>query len=115
MAGIIESPPIAYAVKSPAAESPPRAATASMARELVAVLLLVALADVTIYRGAGYAGLAILFVAGPLLLLFGTPRLSLRAGFWIVCAMLLLLSLRLIWQGSVLGVACGAVLLVAYI
>lgn len=115
MAGIIESPPVAYAVKTPTAESPPRATTWSGVRELTSVLLLVALADVTIYRGAGFAGLAMLLVAGPLLLLFGTWRSSIKFSFVIVSGMLVLLTMRLIWQGSALGVVCGAALLVAYV
>ncbi len=43
-------------------------------RELLAVLLLVVLCDLTIYRGQGFAGYALLFVAAPLLLTIGSPR-----------------------------------------
>ncbi len=39
-------------------------------RELLAVLFVVALADVTVYRGHGWAGYACLFVGMPLLLLW---------------------------------------------
>ena len=79
----------------------------------VAVLLLIALCDVTIYRGAGFAGLAALFLIAPVLLILASPRPRLKLGFWIVGGMLLLLAARLFWLGSVLGVTIGFVLLVA--
>jgi hypothetical protein len=82
-------------------------------RELVGVALLVALCDVTIYRGAGFAGLALLFLLAPLLLLLASPRPRLRAGFWLVGGMLMLLAARLLWMGSELGAAIGFLLLVA--
>jgi hypothetical protein len=43
-------------------------------REILAVLGLVVLADLTIYRGHGFAGAAAMFVAAPLLLLMGAPK-----------------------------------------
>src|SRR6185295_3191529 len=42
------------------------------AAELFAALGMVVLADLTIYRGHGFGGLAALFVAAPLLLLWGS-------------------------------------------
>ena len=43
-------------------------------RELVALMLLVAVCNLAIYRGRGYAGFRALFVVAPLLLLLGTVR-----------------------------------------
>ena len=83
-------------------------------REIISLVLLVALCDATIYRGHGFAGYAALFLAAPLLLLLGSPRPRRRAGFWIVAGMLLLLAARMIWLGSVLGAAAGFFLLVAF-
>lgn len=82
-------------------------------RELISVLLLVVLSDLTVYRGHGFAGYAILFLLAPVLLLVGSPRPLIRASYWIVVAMLAALAARLIWLGSVLGAATGFALLVA--
>jgi hypothetical protein len=43
-------------------------------RELLAIVLLVGLCDLTIYRGHGFAGFALLFFAAPFLLAMGSPR-----------------------------------------
>jgi len=83
-------------------------------REIMAILLLVVLADVTIYRGFGFAGYALFFVAAPLFLLFGAPRPRFGAGFWLLGLMLVLLAAKAAWCGSWLLVACGLALLVAF-
>jgi len=119
MAQLVESLPAEIsaseiAAKPQAEAAPLPAVTFAGVRELAAIVGIVALADLTIYRGAGFAGLAALFAAGPALLLLGSQRPALKASFWIVAAMLLLLAMRLIWQGSVLGVVSGCILLVAY-
>ena len=120
-------------------EAPP-----SRWRELVAVVLLVVLCDLTLYRGEGFAGYAVLFVAAPLLLAIGSPcgkkgtvpicaqhppgrpgghRPKVCAwglspfshvSFWIVAAMLLALAAKMLWCGSVLLVAAGFTLTVAF-
>jgi len=77
------------------------------------VLLLVVLADLTVYRGQGFAGCAALFLIAPGLLLLGSPCRRLGPGWWIVVAMVVLLAGRMIWLGSVLGTAVGLALLVA--
>src|SRR5687768_4757980 len=76
-------------------------------REVVVLLLLVALCDVTIYRSHGFAGFALLLAGAPLLLLLGTPRPVLRAGVWVTAGMLLLLAMRMVWLGAALGVFVG--------
>jgi len=77
------------------------------------VVLLIVLADVTIYRGHGYAGVAALLLGVPILFLFGYPKPRPRRGFWIVGAMLWLLAARLIWLGEPWGVATGLALIPA--
>src|SRR5438552_5505135 len=70
------------------------------ARELAAVLGLMILADITIYRGQGFAGMAALFSVAPALLLWGAPHRRRRLDLWIVAAMLLLLAAALVWCGT---------------
>ena len=83
-------------------------------RGVFAVLLTVVLCDVTIYRGQGFAGYALLFFGGPLLLLAGSFRPHRRLGFWIVGIMLAVLAAKMLWCGSELLVGAGFVLLVAF-
>lgn len=94
---------------TPGAPEPP----ALRWRELLAVLLLVVLSDLTVYRGQGYAGYAALFLIAPGLLFLGSPFRRLGRGWWIVAAMSVLLAGRMIWLGSGLDVAVGLALLVA--
>ncbi len=83
-------------------------------REIVAVLLVVLLADVTMYRGEGFAGLALLFAVAPLLLAVGAHRPTFGKSTWITGVLLVVLAARLVWCGSELQVAAGFVLLVAF-
>lgn len=83
-------------------------------RELLSVVLLVVLSDVTIYRGHGFGGYALLLVAAPLLLLSGSPRPTTGWRLGIVGSMLLALAARMSWLGSWPAVVVGGVLLVAY-
>ena len=83
-------------------------------REFLAILLLVILADLTIYRGEGYAGLTAFVVLAPFLLLIGAgkrPR-TLLAAF--VASLLLLAGLKLIWAGTPLAAFFGIVLVLAF-
>ena len=59
-------------------------------RELLSCLLIVALGDLTIYHGQGFAGLAVLFVAGPQFLFCGVSQRKLDASVRIIGPMLLL-------------------------
>ena len=81
--------------------------------EIAAVLLLVALCDFTIYRGAGFAGFAALLLTAPVLLVFAAARPRLRGVACLLIIMLVLLAARLLWLGSFLGVVAGLALLVA--
>ena len=83
-------------------------------RELPAIVALIVLADLTIYRGFGFAGYALFFVAAPLLLALGAPRPRLGRGFWILAIMLIALAAKMIWCGSWPLVACGFALLAAF-
>ena len=92
--GVIEQPPPAW-------------------REIGAILLLVMLCDLTIYRGQGFAGYGFLFATAPLLLALGAVRRTLTIPFAIVAGMLTLLVLKLLWCGSWLLVVFGFGLLAA--
>ena len=114
MAGLVDPLLPAEVAKAQAEQSPSRAWPIARIRELSAILLLVLLADVTLYRGAGFAGVALFFVGTPLLLLLGSASAKLRGSTWVVSAMLLLLAARLLWQGNVAAVVLGLGLVVAF-
>ncbi len=82
-------------------------------REALAVLLVVVLCDLAIYRGAGFAGYAVLFVLAPVCLTVGGDVSRGRRVGWLFAAVLLALALRLAWCGSWLAVGCGFFCLVA--
>lgn len=127
-----DDPVMAIAVK----EEPPM-----RWRELLAIVLLVVLSDLTIYRGQGFAGYALLMATAPLLLAIGAPRprwkdasfplyrtktsggardshisepFKLSASVLIVAAMLAVLAVKMLWCGSVLQIAVGFALLAAF-
>ena len=88
-------------------------------QEVFAILAMIALADVTIYRGHGYTGCALLFAIAPLLLLLGAPPLtgprtrhipSLVA----VALLILVLVVKMVWCGWAFHILLGLVLLSAF-
>ena len=83
-------------------------------RELLAIFLMVVLADMTVYWSYGYTGYAAFLAISPILLLVGCPKLSLSRWLPITGGMLLLIAGRLVWCGSGLQIACGLFLLVAF-
>ena len=83
-------------------------------REILAVVALVVLADVTIFRAHGFAGYVAFFVLAPLLFLLGAPRPRFGVSFWVLSLMLILLVAKMLWCGSWLLVASGVALLVAF-
>ncbi len=83
-------------------------------RELVALLLLVILSDLTIYRSAGFAGPAALCVFGPLLIWFGAMQRTWTSGACGIAVLLLLTSAKLLWCGSGLLMIGGLTLLFAF-
>ena len=82
--------------------------------ESLAVLLLVVLCDVTIYRGEGLAGYALLFVTAPMLLFLGSCRRQCGGGTWIVGTMIAVLAAKMLWCGSEPQIAVGFALIVAF-
>jgi hypothetical protein len=84
-------------------------------RELLAVVLLVLLADVTIYRGHGSTGLAVLLALAPWLLVMGSaPTVRRHRAAWWIGVLSALLTAKLIWSGSILAWSIGFILLVAF-
>lgn len=81
-------------------------------RELIAVALLILLADLTIYRGEGFAGYAALFALAPLLLLMGAPHPRISGGLWVLMAMALVVAGRMVWLGGPLLTTIGFALIV---
>jgi hypothetical protein len=83
-------------------------------KELIAIGLAVVLADVTIYRGHGFTGVAAFLLGACALLFFGKRRRHFRISVLVVGGMLGLLATHLVWYGSPLQVATGVVLLIAF-
>ncbi|HET6881120.1 MAG TPA: DUF4153 domain-containing protein [Pirellulales bacterium] len=84
-------------------------------REIAAVAAIIILCDLTIYRGHGFAGYAMLFVALPVLFVWGAFRPRAGTASWTTGVMLLLLAARLVWCGSALAVAAGFALVAAFV
>jgi len=82
--------------------------------EVLAAITLVVLADLTIYRGHGFAGYSALFAVGGGLLVLGAYRPRLGRDFWLLAGLLTLLSFRILWQGSWLAVGVGIALLFSF-
>lgn len=83
-------------------------------RELIAVLGLIVLADATIYRGEGFAGMAALFGVAPSLLMCGAVQRRGGAALWIVGTLLIGLASALLWCGTGWQIAIGAALLIGF-
>ena len=83
-------------------------------RELAAIGLLVVLFDLVVYRGEGYAGVALGFVLAPLLLWAGAPRPGLSGVGAVVFALLTLLAARMVWLGTTAQVLAGLVLIAGF-
>ena len=96
------------ASKSPP-ENPPVGWT-----ELIVVAVAIVLCDLTIFRGHGYAGYAVLVIGLPLLLAFGSPSRRWNQGVLFTAELLIGVAVRLAWCGSVGAVFAGAVCLIAY-
>ena len=111
-AAIVVPPPVVGVPRKAVAATDNRLVVT--ASELLSVALLVLLCDLTIYRGHGFFGFAILFAVAPFLLTMGAPPNSRRPETWCVGALLALLAAKLTWSGSVLAVAVGFALLFAF-
>ena len=109
---VAESPAQSRFQPPPPREAPPGEPPAGW-REIVCAVLLVVLCDLTMYRGYGPAGYALLFFAAPWLLLAGSPQARPGRGFWLLGGMLILLAGRTLWLGSALTLVVGFNLLAA--
>lgn len=90
-----------------ASEQTPRSTIASVARELLVVLVMVVLGDLLIYRCHGFLGPALFLPLAGVLLYFGKPRRQITGVFWLLASMLVLVGLRLAWYGSALSTVVG--------
>ena len=116
-----QPPPLEPGPSAPPGQTPPFDLVATPVqeqppvrwREILAVLLLVVVSDVTLYRACGFAGYGAFFLVAPLLLCLGAPRPRLRTGFWLLGLMLALLVAKMLWCGSWLLAGSGFALLVA--
>ena len=82
--------------------------------ELIGVLSLITLADLAVYRGAGFAGFALLFAAAPFLFWLSSSRRFTGTSFWVTGGMLLVLAAKLVWCGSAALVVIGFSWLIAF-
>ena len=70
-------------------------------REAVCVGASIVLADMTLYRGHGYTGIATMAVAAMVLLWIGKRRTPQQRHYrWVVAALLMATALKLVWGGS---------------
>lgn len=84
-------------------------------RQLIGVSCCVVVCDLAIYRGEGFAGLALLFLLAPLLLWLSSQRPSRTVGLLLPGAMLVLLAARMSWSGSAGLAAIGFTLVIPYV
>jgi hypothetical protein len=83
-------------------------------RELVAMIAIVALADVALYQGAGGAGLAVLFAGIPVILFLAASTRSVSSRFAAIAALLVLVGGRCLWQSSTGATVLGTAMLLAF-
>lgn len=82
--------------------------------ELLALAALVAIGDVALFRGYGYAGIACFLAVGACLLAIAASSRPPHLARWCVGGMLVLAVARLVWCGSVVSSIAGFALLVAW-
>jgi hypothetical protein len=76
-------------------------------REIVSLVLIVVLCDVTIYRGSGFAGYAALVAGVSLLLAVGVPTKRPKLATWVFAVLVVGAAVRLVWCGSELSMTAG--------
>jgi hypothetical protein len=99
-------------VESPAAVAVP--VPPIQLREYFALLLAVAMSDVTIFHGGGFAGYAVLFLSAPIILFVGAPVRETRWHLNVLSIFLLVLGFRLFYLGWWLGAVIGFFLVAAF-
>lgn len=82
--------------------------------EIVCLLLIVVLCDVTIYRGNGFAGYAALVAGVSVLLAGGVPSKRSQTATWVFAVLVAGAAARLAWCGSGLSVAAGVVVMFGF-
>tara|TARA_R110002072_G_scaffold303121_1_gene494533 strand:+ start:53894 stop:55597 length:1704 start_codon:yes stop_codon:yes gene_type:complete len=83
-------------------------------REIVSLFLIIVLCDVTVYRGSGFAGDAVLVAGMSLLLAVGVPSKRPQVATWVFAVLVAGASTRLVWCGSGLSVAAGLVVMFGF-
>ncbi|MDA0835244.1 MAG: hypothetical protein O2955_09900 [Planctomycetota bacterium] len=83
-------------------------------REFFGVFAILAVSDITLYRSYGYAGFAVFFAVAQLLFWLSSPERRSGRRLVIVSTLLFALSVKLLWCGSGLRVACGFTLILAF-
>jgi len=78
--------------------------------ELLALLLLVVLADVTLYQSQGYSGPALYFLLVPVGIGIGAIQRNWNWQTFLVVLLLWIAAVRLAWCGNWLAVVCGIIL-----
>ena len=100
--------PVATTTATPASPTP------ISLRQIVGVVCCVVVCDLTIYRGAGFAGLALLFLLAPLLLWLSAQRHRHTPGLFLLGTMLVLLATRMAWSGSIGLAVVGFMMIIPY-
>jgi hypothetical protein len=83
-------------------------------REYFALVLAVAVSDVTLFHGGGFAGYAVLFLSAPIILFLGAPIRETRWHLNILSLFLLVLGFRLFYLGWWFGAVLGFFLVAAF-
>ncbi|MED5449291.1 MAG: DUF4153 domain-containing protein [Planctomycetota bacterium] len=83
-------------------------------RQLIGVICCVAACDVTIYRGEGFGGLALLFLFAPLLLWLSSQRLHRPRGLVLMGMMCVPVAVKTAWSGSDGLATIGFALIIPY-
>jgi hypothetical protein len=84
-------------------------------REIVALVLIIVLSDLTVFRGEGYAGYAAMLIGVPLLVLAGAARRRTVGVMWLMLLFLSLVVARLVWCGSPGALVTGSFLAVCVV
>lgn len=82
--------------------------------ELVAMLAIIALADMALYRGTGGAGLAVLFAGIPAVLFVAASARRVGRRFVVISGLLALVAVRCLWQASDGATALGMAMLLPF-
>jgi hypothetical protein len=82
--------------------------------EIVCLVLIVVLCDMTIYRGEGFAGYAALVAGVSMLLAGGVPSKRPCTATWVFAMLVVGAAAKLVWCGSGLSTASGVVVMFGF-